>query len=632
MILSLGYKKRKNIELFSSFEKEFQISKLQNYIPIYDSFFTLNETNYNTINLNNKRYLHKIKYFNEENNEIMAILKDDIDNITKAEIFIKFAPLLDPFKYITGKYDINNKNLFNLPELINNKNVHSKIMDKNNASYVDNLFYYISGSLLTSHNFINSIEFFGSYLGIKKDFQLNICDDLDYLIDDDFFNNNKDTFFKVQDYSHLIGSIRGDNDSVDLNKKLPTINILHDVEEPNDFFIETLDEELECPILSNQYTDLTTNILSPCLSLASLTSCGSIISDLEQTQLQPLYPKIEIEDVTNFIDEIENENEEKTQSPLQSIKSLNSSNCSSRTSYTRESENENNNNYNEQDNDNESNDEECKTDETLSSQYSDEEDIFVTIPKFPIALICLEKCIDTMDNLILDTNLSLKEWYSMIAQIVFSLLTYQKLFAFTHNDLHTNNIMYCNTKHKNIVYVFNGIHYKVPTFGRIFKIIDFGRSIFTINKTIFCSDSYKINGDAYGQYNTEPFFNEKMKRLDPNYSFDLCRLGCSIYDYVIKDTHEKITEYDKQIKPIIDLVKEWTTDDKGMNILYKASGIERYADFKLYKMIARNVNKHTPENQLKKPFFKEYVVKNLKTIKNDFIVNIDSMITKNSLP
>ena len=49
-------------------------------------------------------------------------------------------------------------------------------------------------------------------------------------------------------------------------------------------------------------------------------------------------------------------------------------------------------------------------------------------------------------------------------------------------------------------------------------------------------------------------------------------------------------------------------------------------------MSARNVNKHTPENQLKKPFFKEYLVKNLKTIKNDFIVNIDSMITKNSLP
>ena len=32
MILSLGYKKRKNIELFSSFEKEFQIS---NYKTIY---------------------------------------------------------------------------------------------------------------------------------------------------------------------------------------------------------------------------------------------------------------------------------------------------------------------------------------------------------------------------------------------------------------------------------------------------------------------------------------------------------------------------------------------------------------------------------------------------------------------
>ena len=52
------------------------------------------------------------------------------------------------------------------------------------------------------------------------------------------------------------------------------------------------------------------------------------------------------------------------------------------------------------------------------------------------------------------------------------LITYQKLFSFTHNDLHTNNIMYINTQKRYLNYRYNGSHYKVPTYGKIFKIID----------------------------------------------------------------------------------------------------------------------------------------------------------------
>jgi hypothetical protein len=47
-------------------------------------------------------------------------------------------------------------------------------------------------------------------------------------------------------------------------------------------------------------------------------------------------------------------------------------------------------------------------------------------------------------------------------------------------------------------------------------------------------------------------------------------------------------------------------DDKGINMLYKNNGNERYPDFKLYKMIARCVHNHTPQNQLDRPEFKKF--------------------------
>ena len=50
-------------------------------------------------------------------------------------------------------------------------------------------------------------------------------------------------------------------------------------------------------------------------------------------------------------------------------------------------------------------------------------------------------------------------------------------------------------------------------------------------------------------------------------------------------------------------------DDSGRNVLYKSNGDERYPSFKLYKMIARHVHRHTPEAQLHRPEFSRYVVK-----------------------
>ena len=141
----------------------------------------------------------------------------------------------------------------------------------------------------------------------------------------------------------------------------------------------------------------------------------------------------------------------------------------------------------------------------------------------------------------------------------------------------------------------------MPTYGRIFKIIDFGRAIYKFQNDIYCSDSFAPKGDAYTQYNTEPYFNENKPRIEPNPSFDLCRLGTSIYDFVIDDD-------DKARDSFQETIYRWCLDDDGKNVMYRRDGSERYPGFKLYKMIARNVHAHTPQEQLKYDCFKQFVV------------------------
>ena len=52
------YRKNKNGNIFNSLEKSiFQVNNIQNYIPIYDNFFSFHDTNYKNINLNNTYYL-----------------------------------------------------------------------------------------------------------------------------------------------------------------------------------------------------------------------------------------------------------------------------------------------------------------------------------------------------------------------------------------------------------------------------------------------------------------------------------------------------------------------------------------------------------------------------------------------
>ena len=89
---------------------------MQNYIPIYNKIFNLNEKNYNTINLNSQYCINSIKQ-QICDNKFKVSVKDASDNTIEKKIFIKYSPIIDPCKYMLGKYD-NSYNILTLVLMI----------------------------------------------------------------------------------------------------------------------------------------------------------------------------------------------------------------------------------------------------------------------------------------------------------------------------------------------------------------------------------------------------------------------------------------------------------------------------------------------------------------------------------
>lgn len=559
-MFNIYYKKNNNKALFKEF-KNVGIKNIQNYIPIYKHFFNLQENNYQNINLNHYYTITNVEKDDDKNIYNCKLQADN--NVVDTKTFFKFSPLIDPVKYMVGKYDNIEDVKSELPQLSNNKCI-KKVLDPNNSAYVDAFFSYLTSNLLHHHKFIHGLDFYGSFLGIQKNFKVNVFDDLEYLNDSDFFHKNKDKLFTMDE---LDTDLFFDADTRNYKKKIT---------------IEKNISNKSVYSLKNEDFD---NLFIPSKSTNEITK--ELVFQF---------------DISNNL----------------SIKSKNSSECSSRSSHTSNELSDSEEDDNDTDCDYENNND---TESEISSSINSDIECCANIEDFPVQIICLENMEATLDSL-LEEDMSTNEWRSCLFQIIMILITYQKMFKFTHNDLHTNNIMYNTTDKKFIYYKFESKYYKVPTYGKLYKIIDFGRAIYTYKGKFICSDSFHPKGDAATQYNIEPYFNKKKPRLNPNPAFDLCRLACSLYDYFLNDID--IENIKTCGDPIAILIHEWCMDDKGRNILYKKCGEERYPEFKLYKMIARTVHKHTPQNQLDNIIFSKFKINRKKANKKK-ILDIDKL-------
>jgi len=602
--MEINYRKNNNKQLFENFNNSelLDIENSQNYFPLYNNFFNLNSSNYNAINLNNnyklEQILEKINY-----NKFLATITDVSNNKFNKEVFIKYSPLVDPVKYMIGKYE-NNYNILELPKFIDEANsdyiaTYKKILDPNNSAYIDGFFSYLSSCLLNNYNFYNGLDYYGAFLGVKNKFKYNVTEDLEYLNESDYFHKHKNILFIFDNNEKIFNLFNN-------TKKYKKPLVLN--KEGDDLSISELTiSELA---LSDLTTPTTKSIVSKTMEETNLENELNIEIEVEELHISSDNLELTYENLDILANKkvVTTTNTATNTNTNTGINTTNSSDtCSSRSSNTNLT---NSTNSGSDGDDNES-----------SEESFDGEEIFCSIDKIPVKMIILECCENTLDDYIVNNKIKDNEWESIVLQILFTLITYQKVFEFTHNDLHTNNIVYISTPKHYLYYKYNNCHYKVPTFGKIYKIIDFGRAIYKFKNNFICSDSYSESGDATSQYNCEPYLNKAKPIIGPNYSFDLCRLGCSLFDYFIDD----LDDIRKLKSPIKKIMIEWVFDDNNKNILYKNNGCERYPDFKLYKMIARSVHKHTPQNVLLKPVFDNYKIAKKKINNVQEIFNIDEL-------
>ena len=246
---------------------------------------------------------------------------------------------------------------------------------------------------------------------------------------------------------------------------------------------------------------------------------------------------------------------------------------------------------------------------SLSYNSEDEsDDYIVNINNFPVQLLFIEKLEGTLTSLFPDIDINLLT--SCYFQINFALLYLQKKYKFTHNDLHISNIMYISTTKKFLYYKYNNLYFKVPTYGKIFKIIDFGRCIFTFKNKLFYNDVFSIYGDCEGQYNypisnIDLFLDDKninSNNIKPNFSFDMCRLTTSVLEEINENNIFK--EKGDNIDNFMNLVN-LILKDKDNNTIYTD---ELKNSFNLYINIAKNSCNGIPYNIINHKVFKKYKI------------------------
>jgi hypothetical protein len=224
-------------------------------------------------------------------------------------------------------------------------------------------------------------------------------------------------------------------------------------------------------------------------------------------------------------------------------------------------------------------------DNSMNNQY------YLKCAQIPVNLCMMEKLDQTLDNLLDDGyNMSETEWFSMFFQVAFGLAIAQKYFNFVHNDLHSSNVMFKATELRNLYFQIGNVFYRIPTYGKITKIIDFARGTFKLGDRWIFSDQFKEDGDAWGQYDYPQDGTLANCEHKPNPSFDLVRLGTTVIQRLDDVSHVR------------EFVESITRDDYDNSLCYEEDTFQLYID------IAHNAHNAIPIEVLERPEFERFRV------------------------
>ena len=521
--------------------------------------------------------------------------------IKQEKIFVKKSPLLEPLKLMQDIYvipnSITNKSLDDISII----NTNNKLNSYNNSSYVEALFLYLGNKLVEVGKCPTFPYYYGSINGNDPNYYHNITDEYDSVSRNKWFRDRVKNDFDlliVEDDSEDVNSLINNMYKEVMNRdKTSTDN------ESNDDDYEDIEENSDS--IDKEFSD--------------------------DDEMLTTDPDNTIDETTGII-ELEQTDEKQYTNNNESTIILDGGNILEAETLTDEiiEKHSNNNDFitNLDDvnldidlDDNQEDKKEVKEEnkdldfiESLSdfdkenTDISDFEDdgkfklYYVKCTNMPVNLCLMEHMDKTLDEIIDDGyNMSEVEWFAVFFQVAFGLAVAQKYFNFVHNDLHSDNIMFKSTPMKYLYYEINGKYYRIPTFNKIAKIIDFARGTFKFGDRWVFSDQFNDDGEACGQYDYPVDGSLKNCEFKPNPSFDLVRLGTTVIERL--DELPVVTEF----------VEKICMDDDGHCVCYNEDTFQLYID------IARTCHNAVPIDVLQGKEFNKFKVSKDKIPKGVYV-------------
>jgi hypothetical protein len=491
------------------------------------------------------------------------------------DVFVKRIHLLDPIRYMEGEYVLPSEGALPAPSELW-KSALAKINDPMNEAYVDALFAACASALAESGRSPHWCRSFGTFSARVSNYVYNVTEDYESLRHRPWWRRNQ--------RQGIFSLVKNDDDE-DTAKEFTTTGISNIAD----------DDFVEVDADAGGSGDAV--VLSPTNEFVITSSEPAIDADSPVVNLAA--PKLRLKPLADSSSEDDDDDEKDTDGD-------------SATSG-------------EEDTDAEDSDDDTDTDEILQH---------VEFTNFPVQVTLLERAEGTMDELLEDEDetdadmLETKDarWGAWLFQVISALTCAQHYYGFVHNDLHTNNIMWSSTTEPYLYYRVRPTAtaqphiLRVPTYGKIMKIIDFGRATYHLPDVggLIIPDAFFPGNDAATQYNCAPFYDPKEgARVEPNPSFDLSRLSVALIEFLYPERPEAVRPvkimsregnklHSETTSPVYNMLWEWLLDDGGHNILRLPSGKERYPDFDLYRAIAAEVHKAVPRHQLARPMYQAY--------------------------